>query len=338
MRKILLRAYHLWQRILTEIKQFPKVYKNFGFKVARVTFVDGLIPPGKSQKYIKTIENYIDKYIEPIIDKYIVQCENLNFSDVKNNNEDVVPVWCCWWQGVNNMPEIVKMCNDRLKEVIPINKAELHMITWDNLSDYIEFPVHIKHQYNAGFISMTALSDILRVMLLSKYGGFWIDSTVLITGDFPKEYITNYFYTQRFHEIEDKWKREACRGLWCGFLIAGSKDNPIFSYLTEAFIQWWKDFDMVIDYVILDYFLLSAYKKIPFFQKVIDSVPDNNVDIFEMYKVLHLPYNKELINALTKRTNLHKLTYKIDLRKTTEQGSMTLYQYLLNCVNNHVNF
>ena len=337
MKKILLRAYHLWQRIVKEGEAFPKRLKSFGIKVAWATFLDGLIPPGKSRKYIATIENFVDIYTAPLIDKYAKQCENMHFVDTKIV-EEIIPVWCCWWQGEENMPEIVKMCNDRLKQTILEDCVKLYMITWDNLNDYIEFPAHIMQKYEAGLISMTALSDILRVMLLNKYGGFWIDSTVLITGDFPKEYISNNFYTHRVHGITEKWGREAGRGLWCGFLMAGSKGNPIFAYLQDAFIQWWNDFDMVIDYVILDYFLLSAYKKIPFFQKSIDSVPDNDVDMFEMYKVLNLPYSKDLMASLTKRTNLHKLTYKIDLKRTSEDGSETLYSHLLKCVNAHERF
>ena len=337
MKRILLRAYHFWQRIIKECKAFPQILKSFGFKVAWATFWDGLIPPGKKKSYIATIENFVNRYMTPLVEEYAEQCADMHFSEDKTDRK-ITPVWCCWWQGKDNMPELVKMCNDRLRQIIPEDCAKLYMITWDNLNDYIEFPPHIMQKYEKGLISMTALSDILRVMLLNKYGGFWIDSTVLITGRFPKEYISKNFYTHRVHGITEKWEREAGRGLWCGFLMSGSKGNPIFAYLQDAFIQWWNDFDMVIDYVILDYFLLAAYKRIPFFRESIDSVPDNDIDMFEMYKVLNFPYSEELMNFLTRRTNLHKLTYKIDLKKITEDGDKTIYSHLLKCVNTNQNF
>ena len=181
-------------------------------------------------------------------------------------------------------------------------------------------------------MSITALSDILRVYLLAQYGGFWIDSTVFISGSFPQEFLTRGFYAQRMFDPV-KWNREACKGRWCGFMMSGSKGNVIFRFLKDAFNMWWKDYDDIIDYVILDYFLLAAYHSIPAIRNQIDQLPNNNIDVFEMNKVLHLPYSAELFDQLTKNTVMHKLTYKIDLVKKTATGEDTLYQHLLNCIN-----
>jgi hypothetical protein len=60
----------------------------------------------------------------------------------------------------------------------------------------------------------------------------------------------------------------------------------------------------------------------------VDNLPDNNPDVFEMYKVLHWPYTPELYERLTTTTNLHKLTYKIDLTEQTSDGNQTLYAHL----------
>ena len=62
---------------------------------------------------------------------------------------------------------------------------------------------------------------------------------------------------------------------------------------------------------------------------MIDDVPDNNLDIFEMYQVLDKPYTTELYEHLIKRNIIHKLTYKIDLKKETADGQETLYAHLL---------
>lgn len=328
--RLLQRAYHFGQRIVRESKQFGKHYKNFGFRIAVTIFVDGLIPPGKSLHYISIIENYVDDYMKSLTKKYAD--ESLP-SPANGNHEDdkTIPVWCCWWQGESGMPELVEMCNRRLKQALPEN-AELHMITMKNYRNYVQIPEHIMKKYRDGLISMTALSDVLRVMLLRKYGGMWIDATVFISGEFPKEFLSGNFYTQKMYDPQ-KWHREACKGRWCGFLMAGPKEHIIFRYLEEAFIQWWKDFDCVIDYVILDYFLLAAYKTVPVIRQQIDAVPDNNIDIFEMYQVLDKPYTEQLLKRLKKNNVLHKLTYKIELVKTTADGEKTLYGYLLDHVN-----
>ena len=102
--------------------------------------------------------------------------------------------------------------------------------------------------------------------------------------------------------------------------------------MKDAFSIWWEHFDTIIDYVLIDYMLLTGFQSVPAIHKVIDSVPDNNEDIFEMYQVLNQPYSEELYQRLPERNVMHKLTYKMDLRKPTEDGQMTMYGYLVKMV------
>ena len=178
---------------------------------------------------------------------------------------------------------------------------------------------------------MTTMSDLLRFNLLYKYGGYWLDSTVFYTSAIPDEYFSKDFYCQKMTDPL-KSSREACQGKWCGFSMAGNKGNILFKYMQCAFNYWWKHYDSIIDYVLIDYLLLSGYNHVPEIKNVIDKVEDNNVDIFEMYKKLNEPYSKELYARLTKNNVMHKLTYKMDLYKKTADGQLTLYGYLYNQV------
>lgn len=54
------RAYHLGERIVREGRVLPRRMKAFGAKVALESFWDGLIPPGKSERYIATVAAYVD--------------------------------------------------------------------------------------------------------------------------------------------------------------------------------------------------------------------------------------------------------------------------------------
>ena len=98
--------------------------------------------------------------------------------------------------------------------------------------------------------------------------------------------------------------------------------------MNDAFSLWWKKYDTIIDYVLIDYLLWSGFKSVPAISEVINSVPDNNEDIFEMYQVLNRPYSEELWNKLTARNVMHKLTYKMELMKETADGELTLYGFL----------
>ena len=230
------------------------------------------------------------------------------------------------------MPEIVKMCNARLKQVIPADKAELHIITLDNYKNYVDIPEHIVDKFNKGIVTMTTMSDVLRFALLERYGGYWLDATVFFTDDIPDQYFTQDFYCQKMTNRKELVIREACKCNWCGFSMKGEKGNIAFRYMVDAFSAWWKKYDTIIDYVLIDYMLMSGYRHIPAITKIIDTVENNNEDIFEMYKSLNEPYSEELLSKFTKRNVMHKLTYKIDLKKITDDGKLTLYGYLLKDV------
>ena len=70
MRRFFQRAYHFLERIKNESRNFPKNLKHFGFRTAKAIFVDGLFPPGKSEKYIAEIERYIDEAMGDFVRNY----------------------------------------------------------------------------------------------------------------------------------------------------------------------------------------------------------------------------------------------------------------------------
>lgn len=323
MNRILQRAYHLGQRVVKETKAMPKQWGAFGSKVALATFRDGLTPPGKSARYIATIESKVDEILAPVVEKYKDLPEDATPVDGK------IPVWCCWWQGPEQMPELVKMCHERLKQVLPEN-AQLHIITLDNFKDYVDIPQHILDKFDHKIITMTTMSDVLRFQLLARYGGYWLDATIFFSEDIPAPYFSGNFYCQRMHNRPENCAREACRGNWSGFSMAGPKNSIVFRYMNDAFSYWWAHYDTIIDYVLIDYILWTGYRHVPAIREVIDTVPDNNEDIFSFYQYLNHPYSPELFREAAKNNIMHKLTYKMDLRKQTPEGETTLYGHLLN--------
>ena len=328
MNRFFQRAVHLWERVRREGKVLPMRWRIFGPKIACLTFIDGLIPPGKHFWYIRAVSKYVDKFLRGLVNEY----SNCIDESCIRPADEKTPVWCCWWQGEEQMPELVKLCHARLKQVIPVDKAELHLITLDNYTQYVDLPEHILDKFNRGVITMTTMSDVLRFALLERYGGYWLDATVFFTGEIPEEYFSGIFFCQRMVSNTKYAVSEACGCNWCGFSMAGPSGSIVFRFMKDAFSIWWEHFDTIIDYVLIDYMLLTGFQSVPAIHKVIDSVPDNNEDIFEMYQVLNQPYSEELYQRLTERNVMHKLTYKMDLRKQTEDGQMTMYGYLVKMV------
>ena len=321
---MLQKIIHLFQRFAVCAKEFPGNCREFGPKVAALQFVDVLIPTGKSKTYIHALSDSMIRALSPLTRRY---ADGHIPAPAPKRTLDKLPVWICWWQGEEQMPPIVRACVAQLRRCLP-EQAELHIITWDNYTDYIDLPDFVLKKHEAGLIGPAHLSDVLRFGLLSHYGGAWLDSTVYLSGRFPEKLLSESFYTQRFAD----WSccpREACRGKWCGFFLGGKAENVIFPFLYEALCFWWSHHDRFVDYVFFDYILWAGYCGVPAIAQQIDAVPASNENMWLMSKKLNEPYAPEAFEALLHSNDFFKLSYKGQLDLKTPEGKKTVYAHLL---------
>lgn len=266
-------------------------------------------------KIKKNIEENYDYIIQKYIDidkKY--KPYNSTISDI---------IWVCWWQGLENAPEIVKICFERLKKTAGNRKIVL--ITEKNYSQYIEMPDYIIKKLKAGIISITHFSDALRVNLLSKYGGVWIDATCFFTADIFKD-MTPEFYTVKLPYDE----KEICvsEGKWCIFFMGSSKNNILFNFLTEFYNEYWKKEDKIMAYFLTDYAISVAYEKMSNVKKMIDNVPVNNPLIHELKEQLNNEFNQEELDKLLAQNKIHKLAHERKYINELENRKITFYGQL----------
>lgn len=315
---------HLFQRLAVCVKAYPGDCREFGWRVALLRFWDVWIPRGKSKRYIEVLSAYMIKELAPLVEKY-------NHGEipatVPKRKLDKVPVWTCWWQGEGQMPPLVRACMNRLHSSLPVD-AQLHLITWDNVDQYMDLPEYVIRKHHEGLIGLAHLSDILRFGLLSTYGGAWVDATVYLSKQFPKQLYTESFYTQRFASGES-CPQEACRGKWCGFFFGGQKDNVIFPFMYEALCDWWSRHDRVVDYVFFDYILWAAYSEIPEVRRQIDAVPPGNENVWKMWQQRNTVYDPASYRELLSSNDFFKLSYNGQLDMETEDGRKTVYAHIL---------
>lgn len=79
-------------------------------------------------------------------------------------------IWMLWYQGEDSAPWLVRQCIESWRKHNP----QFNIIVLDSLTikNYIDLPANID------FLSMQMLSDLVRLELLSRYGGVWVDATV----------------------------------------------------------------------------------------------------------------------------------------------------------------
>ena len=147
---------------------------------------------GKDRKALEILrlstQYKIKKNLEKRYKKEINEFQSIYKDDKPHNTSN--KVWVCWFQGLDNAPAIVKKCYESLK--LNLTDREIVLVTIDNMCDYVEFPDYILEKWKTGQITHTHMTDLLRLELLIRYGGMWIDATVLCTN--KREEIPDYFF------------------------------------------------------------------------------------------------------------------------------------------------
>lgn len=149
-----------------------------------------------------------------------------------DNKNKLIPrrLWLLWFQGGSEAPFIVKKCIDSWVEKNP---------TWDivvldssNLNNYINLDMPEAVLEN---LSRAHQSDLVRLLLLTKYGGVWADATTYCTKPLD-EWIDDYAESGFF--VFHKPGRDRIMSNW---FIASKKDSPVcaklYNKLRSYFIE-----------------------------------------------------------------------------------------------------
>ena len=248
------------------------------------------------------------------------------------NNEKII--WQFWGQGWNfeKLPDVVKIS---YKSVEKYKKDyEIIHLDMNNINDYLEIPAYILKKVEDKKMGFAHFTDIIRLALLYNYGGVWIDATILLTDYLPQEYFEmDYFMFQRDDNLENKkdwedyddfyfsWNNEM-KVRVLNSIIFAKKNNEIIKTLLDMLLIFWEHNDLVPNYfffqVLYTELIENYYKK-----KQCKIVSDTLTH--ELIRVWFDKFSQEKLDEITKRNNVHKLTYKIDSGKRDTKGTFLDY-------------
>ena len=107
-----------------------------------------------------------------------------------------------WAQGYEQIPEVVRICLNSVERYK--GDYEVIRLTDANLKEYVDFPDSFFRKREK--FGMAFFSDLLRMVLLSSYGGVWLDATVLLTGTLPDKLSKEHFFMFQRDEAENNKK------------------------------------------------------------------------------------------------------------------------------------
>ena len=215
-------------------------------------------------------------------------------------------IWQCWLQGEERMPALVRRCLDSVRRHVAPGQ-QVVLVTEANYVDYVALPEGITALRRAGRISDAQFSDLLRVWLLSAYGGFWIDATCLMTAPIPESISRAGFFV--FHS-----EGEFGYTLIQSCFIRAAAGNYLICRWRQLMEELW-----ATDARLLHYFQLHLM-----FKAMVEADPVAREEYGRMARVGEAPthvlqgymkegraYDGKLMAEAASGSFIHKLTYKI---------------------------
>lgn len=264
------------------------------------------------------ILNFLRTMLEPLLQKY----ENCKGEGIL---EEGAPIWVCWWTGENNAPRLVQQCIRSIRK----NAGEhpVYLISEDNYSDYLDIPNIILNKMESQKMGLAHFSDYLRVCLLERYGGLWLDATIFCSKKIPEDCFLIPFFTCR-SEIKKGYYLSDFQ--WVTFCLGGWKHHLFYQFMKEVFESYWEVVDDAIDYLFFDDLIYIAKENIPAIREALDAVPINNIHRDDLQAAMNaaLPAT-EFWNIIKDDTVLYKLSWRETYSENTSDGKQSVYGYFL---------
>ncbi|MBQ3082661.1 MAG: capsular polysaccharide synthesis protein [Alistipes sp.] len=291
--------------------------------------------PRTIKEFFKPVERFFARCKQRLIIQYLMWQANGKRLVKKYRNHPVAdgeemeaitptsPIWTCWWQGEEQMPMIVKACYRAMQK--HAGNHPVILITEKNYQEYVELPEAILAKQQAGIIDLTHFSDILRMSLLCKYGGIWMDSTLFIPAKDVDSFIDP---TSKYWSCHHQTRyNNVSRGGWVSFFVACGRNNPLPAFIADLHIAYWLKHNRLIDYLLLDYAFAIARTYLPTVHNMIEALPLTAMG--PLGKCLNKVYSAEEWQEHCTLYNFHKLTYKIPLSPMTPDGKKSWYGHIL---------
>ena len=284
------------------------------------------------QLSFKFIYPEVLKRIEPyLIERFQVSDFKIQTNRLSHKHPKVI--WWCWLQGKEHAPPVVQACFESLhrnfvQEIINLSDGYvIKVIDGDNWKEYIELPDYIVKKWDKKQIPPAMFSDLLRLQLLVKYGGTWIDSTVLCTGfkyskaQEYKKYLDEDLFL--FQYTPQGTTKDISISNW---FISAHSNNVVLMVLRDMLFAYWKEYNCTLNYYIFHLFFAMVAEEFP---EQIAAMPfGSSQNSTVLMRHLGKPFNPEQWEKLVSIVGFHKLSYRVP--KEIYNNTNNYYNFIIN--------
>ncbi len=269
----------------------------------------------RSIRWEQVIQNYLKLFIKW---KDIDSVSTLYFNPNVPQNKII---WVYWKQGMDNAPKMIKKCVNSVKD--HCGNYEIIFLSEKNIREYVQLPSHIEKIYKAGKMKEAHHSDIIRLVLLIKYGGVWCDSTCYFSDEIP-EYLrkSDFFMFSR-----DLLSGNVFPIICSNWFIMSKPNNKILSQTFNYLMEYYRHYNKPIDYFIFHHVLSIIVRKDAECRRIWDEKPYIcNMNPHVLFFSFDRTYREDDYKHILSSCFVHKLTYKFDkglLEKKSEENVLS---------------
>ena len=236
-----------------------------------------------------------------------------NYHSQVNLCHDMPKVLYLFWdQGWDQAPELVQHCARSWENwnpdynVCKITRKDLI----EQLPEYFSISGRLKNILLHRNITIQALSDILRIRLLNRYGGIWADSTTLCRkplSNWLPEKMQNGFFA--FHN-------EINGNILSSWFLASTPGHQLTTRIHTGSIEYWRFRRKADNYFWFHNIIADLYRNDPEMRALIESMPyydANQLRSAGPHKLC--PYKSIALSPLTN-----------EMQKDLESDSCPLYK------------
>lgn len=273
----------------------------------------------------KEVDNYLrEKYVTP----YLMDAK----PDISTQQEKDKIVWQYWDAGLENAPKIVKASVSSVRRNLPSGYKHI-VLSDETIHKFVQIPewVALKRKNNSAFRT-TFFSDVLRLFLLEKYGGVWIDATILMTSEIPSKILDKTFFCfyrgleppeswvyEKFNPAYFSWRPEFKVRLCNSFLISNEL-HPFVVALKDILLKYWGNESEIRHYFILQIMFQQLINAYPY--SCVEWDHEDDLKIHRMLFSVKEPFSQAKWDEICSSCYVHKLTYYKDA------GKDSFYSYI----------
>jgi hypothetical protein len=229
-------------------------------------------------------------------------------------------IWSLWLQGWNEAPEIVRACTASWTRLNP--GWVVRRLTRKHVNSL--FPPTSLFAHLADDLPPEALSDIVRLELLTRFGGVWVDATTYCL--VPLDGWLAPAMPQGFFAFD----RPAQDRMLSSWFLAAQPASPVVVFWRALTERYWATRSERGAYFWLHYLFAHAYQLDPVVRRIWDETPKRSAAsaliLVPYLETLYAPPTEPARHIIeTGSTPLLKLTHKLD---SVENKRETLYRWL----------